>query len=203
MHYSLPTSRREALLLALAAAFIFLAAIALTLIPFARANTWALELGSRNWEVGIGDWKFGIWNLSPLLRFGDLRGFGIFAFFLTWSLCATIAALALRRFLPHHDPYLLPLVYLLTGWGAVIIWRLAPNFGLRQTAWLVVSTAALIGVARLPGDLRWLRRYRYTWLLGGLALTALTLLFGVNPSGFGERLWLGCSGSCAAQAGES
>jgi cell division protein FtsW (lipid II flippase) len=43
----------------------------------------------------------------------------------------------------------------------------------------------------LPGDLRWLRRYRYTWFSLGLALTALTLLIGVNPEGAGARLWLG------------
>ncbi len=29
---------------------------------------------------------------------------------------------------------------------------------------------------------------------GGLALTALTLLLGTNPAGFGPRLWLGCCG---------
>ena len=46
----------------------------------------------------------------------------------------------------------------------------------------------------LPGDLRWLRRYRYTWLFAGLALTALTFILGVNPSGEGDRLWLGCCG---------
>jgi len=96
--------------------------------------------------------------------------------------------------LPDHDPYLLPLVYFLTGWGLLLIWRLEPYFGLRQAVWLIIATAVMIAVILLPGDLRWLRRYRYTWLLGGLILTALTLFFGVNPSGFGERLWLGCCG---------
>jgi cell division protein FtsW (lipid II flippase) len=60
--------------------------------------------------------------------------------------------------------------------------------------WLFVGAAAMVAVLNLPGDLRWLRRYKYTWLLGGLALTAGTLVFGVNPSGYGERLWLGCCG---------
>jgi cell division protein FtsW (lipid II flippase) len=52
----------------------------------------------------------------------------------------------------------------------------------------------MLGLVWLPGDLRWLRRYRYTWLAAGLALTALTLVFGVNPSGAGDELWLGCCG---------
>jgi cell division protein FtsW (lipid II flippase) len=100
----------------------------------------------------------------------------------------------LARTLPDHDPYLLPLVYFLTGWGLLLIWRLEPYFGLRQAIWLIIATIVMIAIVLLPGDLRWLRRYRYTWLLGGLILTALTLVFGVNPSGFGERLWLGCCG---------
>src|SRR3990172_7290038 len=166
----LPGRRRELVLLALASGFVLTAAAALALIPSARANTWRLS--------------FRVWDL----------GFGIFGFAFAWVICAAAAAWAVRRALPDHDPYLLPLVYLITGWGMAVIWRLAPVFGLRQTIWLVVSTAAMIGVTWLPGDLRWLRRYRYTWLLGGLALTALTFVFGVNPSGFGERLWLGCCG---------
>jgi cell division protein FtsW (lipid II flippase)/cell division protein FtsI/penicillin-binding protein 2 len=50
--------------------------------------------------------------------------------------------------------------------------------------------AFLLIAARSP-DLRWLRRYRYTWLLGGLVLLAATLVLGANPSGYGPRLWLG------------
>jgi cell division protein FtsW (lipid II flippase) len=57
--------------------------------------------------------------------------------------------------------------------------------------WLPVSLAALLAVAAAPRDLRWLRRYRYTWLFAGLLLLAATLVFGVNPSGAQvERLWL-------------
>ncbi len=42
----------------------------------------------------------------------------------------------------------------------------------------------------MPRNLSLLRRYRYTWLIGGLFLLASTLLFGVNPSGAGAALWL-------------
>lgn len=164
-----PLLRRETQLLALASLFVFLATAALALAPFARAGSWAIES----------------WN-SLLVRLG--------LFFLVWLALVTLTPLALRRLLPHHDPYLLPLTFFLAGWGLALIWRLAPGFGLRQTLWMSVATLAMLVVAGLPGDLRWLRRYRYTWLLGGLALTAATLLFGVNPSGFGERLWLGCCG---------
>jgi cell division protein FtsW (lipid II flippase)/cell division protein FtsI/penicillin-binding protein 2 len=106
-------------------------------------------------------------------------------------LATTLAAFALLSyFRPHHDPYLLPIFALLTGWGLITLQRLAPHFLARQVIWLVLSTAVLLAVAILPRSLRWLRRYRYTWLLGGIFLLAATFLFGVNPSGFGAALWL-------------
>jgi cell division protein FtsW (lipid II flippase) len=119
-----------------------------------------------------------------------------------WALSFATAHLLLSRYLPHRDPFLLPIAALLTGWGLLLIGRLAINFLLRQAVWLLISTAVLLIIVRLGGDpstglrasLRWLRRFRYTWLFGGLALLAATLIFGVNPSGYGPRLWLGAFG---------
>ena len=111
-----------------------------------------------------------------------------------WTLSFATAHLFLNHHLPNRDPILLPVGALLTGWSLLLIERLAGNFLLRQTIWLLVSIAALVAVVHLSHDLRWLRRFRYTWLFGGLALLAVTLLFGVNPSGYGPRLWLGVWG---------
>ncbi len=107
-----------------------------------------------------------------------------------WLTTTLIAHLLLAKYKPHHDPYLWPLVSVLMGWGLLLISRLAPNFVWRQTVWVVVGTAVLLAVAILPKNLRPLRRYRYTWLFGGLLLMAITLIFGVNPSGYGAALWL-------------
>jgi cell division protein FtsW (lipid II flippase)/cell division protein FtsI/penicillin-binding protein 2 len=98
---------------------------------------------------------------------------------------------ALNRCSPNRDPCLLPLCALLTGFGLVSIARLAPAFLPRQAAWVVIAALASVPALRLSKELRWLRRFRYTWLLGGLALLATTLVVGVNPSGYGPRLWLG------------
>jgi hypothetical protein len=144
----------ERILLGIATAFVVAAATALVVAPAARAGAWSVAN-----------------NPSPLLIVP------------LWAGCAAAALWAVRRWLPRHDPVLLPAVYLLAGWGIVLIWRLLPEFGLRQALWLVAGTAAMLGIMLLPGDLRWLRRYRYTWLAAGLILTALTLIMGVNPSG--------------------
>jgi cell division protein FtsW (lipid II flippase)/cell division protein FtsI/penicillin-binding protein 2 len=109
-----------------------------------------------------------------------------------WVLCFGAAHVVLCRYAPDRDPLLLPLAGLLTGWGLLLIARLADvSFLLRQSIWLAISVAVFLLIAARPPGLRWLRRYRYTWLLGGLALLATTLVFGTNPSGFGPRLWLG------------
>jgi cell division protein FtsW (lipid II flippase) len=109
---------------------------------------------------------------------------------LVWLILLLAAHGLLRRFHPARDPFLLPLVGLLTGWGLIMLDRLAANFLGRQVIWLGLATAVMIFIAIVPRNLRFLRRYRYTWLIGGLLLLAATLLFGVNPSGFGAALWL-------------
>jgi cell division protein FtsW (lipid II flippase) len=117
---------------------------------------------------------------------------------IAWAILMLGAHLLLDRLQPLRDPLLLPIAGLLSGWGLVLVGRLAPPFVARQTLWVLIGTAAMLGVALWPrprpGDpagLRWLRRYRYTWLFVGLALLGLTLFFGVNPSGAGLRFWLG------------
>lgn len=111
--------------------------------------------------------------------------------FLIWVACFTVLHFFLDRFQRERDPLLLPIVALLSGLGLIEIARLAPNFLPRQLGWLGVSTVALLVVLKAPADLKWLRRYKYTWLLVGLLLLALTFLAGVNPEGAGLTLWLG------------
>lgn len=109
---------------------------------------------------------------------------------LIWGVCAAVGHRALNRRLPARDPLLFPLAMLLTGWGLNLTARLVPRFADRQTLWLAVGVGALLGITALPRDLRWLRRYRYTWLIGGLTLLFLTILIGQNPANTGPRLWL-------------
>lgn len=115
---------------------------------------------------------------------------------LVWLVCAALGHLLLRRYLPAHDPFLFPLAMILSGWGLVMIDRLAPSFADRQAVWLTAALTAMILTAALPHLIRWLKDYRYLLLLGGLALLVSTILFGTNPSGdpFAPQLWLGYSG---------
>jgi len=113
--------------------------------------------------------------------------------FVAWGVCASGGHLLLERRLPTRDPLLFPLAMFLSGWGVILIDRLAPVFADRQTVWLVISTTVMLAFALFPQTLKWLRAYRYTLLFGGLALLVSTILLGQNPSGQAgaPQLWLG------------
>ncbi len=112
---------------------------------------------------------------------------------LSWAGCAVLGSIFLHRRLPNRDPMLFPLAMFMSGWGLILIERLAPPFAQRQALWLIVSTAALLIVVSVPRMLFWLRAYRYTLLVFGLALLVATILLGTNPSGQigAPELWLG------------
>src|SRR5688572_8750844 len=113
----------ERILLGFASAFVVAGTTALVVAPAARAGAWSAAVSP-----------------SPLLILP------------IWAGCAATGVWVVRRALPRHDPILLPTVYLLAGWGVVLIWRLLPEFGLRQAIWLAAGTAAMLGIVLLPGD---------------------------------------------------
>jgi cell division protein FtsW (lipid II flippase) len=162
------TVLRERVLLLLAGLFV---ASGLTLLALVRTQSEAANIVS---------------HVSPRLDVIWLLLAGA-----AWALCFGAIHIILNRYHRERDPLLLPLAALLTGLGLIEIARLAPNFVARQLVWLMISSVMLGLVLKAPTDLKWLRRYKYTWLLVGLLLLALTFLIGVNPEGAGLTLWLG------------
>ena len=148
-----------------AAVFLFLYALIITFAPAVRARTWDVEYRWSHWIA-----------------------------YFVWGLFVLRAHQSIVRQLPDSDPYLFPMTACLSGWGLLTVWRLDPAFGTRQAIWLVVSILVFLFGLGLPSTLDFLRKYKYVLLSGGLLLTALTLIFGTNPIGYGPRLWLGCCG---------
>ena len=145
--------------------FVFAASIALTLAPAVRMHSVNVELRWQHW-IGFAVWLIGFWVISRQAN----------------------------RLLPDRDPYILPIIALISGWGLITLFRLDPTYGFKQTAWLAIC---LIGFAigmRFSNLLNLLRRYKYIWLTLTLVLTILTFFFGTNPGGAGPNLWLGFSG---------
>ncbi|MFZ3069736.1 MAG: FtsW/RodA/SpoVE family cell cycle protein [Anaerolineaceae bacterium] len=96
--------------------------------------------------------------------------------------------------LPARDPWLVPLVGALTGWGLLTIWRLSPSLGLKQLIWFLVSIVVVVVGLNIKDLIAILKRYKYFWLVLGLILVALTFIIGVNPSDSGPNLWLNLFG---------
>ncbi len=157
-----PKYQGQVRLVILVVAFVFLGCLALTFAPAIRAHSFAVSL---KWQQWIG---FSVW----------IAGFAVLY-------------QQMNHYLPDRDLFLLPIVSFLTGWGLLMIYRLDPAFGFRQTAWLAVVVAGVLITLRVKNLLQLLRRYKYIWLLTGLLLTLLTFFFGVYPGGGGPGLWLG------------
>ncbi|MFO7323266.1 MAG: FtsW/RodA/SpoVE family cell cycle protein [Chloroflexota bacterium] len=137
----------------------------------------------------------GIFLLTNTAALALVRG-GIsprdIAIVVVWATCALIGRRLLVTRLRQPDVLLFSLAMFLSGWGLVLINRLAAPFAERQTLWLVIAVAGLLLVALTPRTLRLLRSFRYTLLVAGLALLASTIIFGENPSGLpaAPELWL-------------
>ena len=101
-----------------------------------------------------------------------------------------------RRWAPGASRLLLPLVAFISAIGSIEVFRIDPDLGRLQRWWLLL--AGLLGLATLRllhgRGLEVLRRYRYLFLLGALALLALPLLPSGPPIGGdtvnGSRLWV-------------
>lgn len=109
---------------------------------------------------------------------------------LAWGLIFSLLNNQTARKLPQRDPYLLPVIALLSGIGLMAIWRLFPSLGLRQTQWLGIAALIILLGLYFPGYLKYLQRYKYIWLITGLFLTGLTIFMGTNPLGGGSTRWL-------------
>jgi cell division protein FtsW (lipid II flippase) len=128
-----------------------------------------------------------------LVRWSDMAIAGAFVgLFLGLSL-----ALALRGW--GEDQVLLPVAALLAGIGLVMTRRLEPDLvarygavyggvALKQVVWVLGGAALLALVSFVPWRMRWLKHYRYSWLLLGLGLVVVAAIFGVERNG--ARLWL-------------
>ena len=112
-----------------------------------------------------------------------------------------VAHVAMRRLAPHADGMLLPLAAVLNGLGYVFIARLNPDLADNQATWTAVGILAFIGTLIVVRRARDLERYRYTFLLIGLALLISPLFPGVGKTINGSRIWV-AFGPISFQPGE-
>src|ERR1019366_4082935 len=100
------------------------------------------------------------------------------------------AHLVIRFALPYADPYLFPLVAVLSSVGVVMVYRIEPVLARQQAQWMVVGLilfAAVILALRRNG-VAVLERYRYTIAAVGIGMTVLPRLPGIGQQVNGAYL---------------
>ncbi len=149
-------------LMRLAALFLFLFAIILTLSPIVKYRSWQADLRWFHW-IGLVLISIGFFFLQHTL---DKCGRNV-------------------------DPFLLPVIYLLSGWGLLTIFRLGTFYGFRQTLWILASLfLTWFLVTRKQSIMTLLQKYHLVGLLVSLGLLAATIFWGIFPGGDGPTLWL-------------
>ena len=127
----------------------------------------------------------------------DPRGLGVYL--LALLVVHLVFVLAGRR----TDQILLPAVAMLGGIGLLLMQRLPQDLvtqslgptelklGQLQLLWLMISLGVIAAFALLVRSDRWLRAYKYTWAVAGVALLALTFVFGSDVNGARLTLSIG------------
>ncbi|HEY1286286.1 MAG TPA: FtsW/RodA/SpoVE family cell cycle protein [Solirubrobacterales bacterium] len=89
----------------------------------------------------------------------------------------------LRARLPHADPYLFPLVALLTAFGFVMVYRIDADLARDQANWFVLGLVLFALTIHFFRDYDVLERYRYT-----IAAVGLLLLLAPRLPGIGQQV---------------
>jgi cell division protein FtsW (lipid II flippase) len=89
----------------------------------------------------------------------------------------------LRIRLPNADPYLFPLMALLTAIGLVMVYRIDENLARDQANWFVLGLVLFALTIQLLRDYEVLERYRYT-----IAAVGLLLLLAPRLPGIGQQV---------------
>lgn len=146
--------------------FLFFFSIILTIAPAVKYHSWQVELRWIHW-IGFGLITGGFFCLQHTLdRLGR-----------------------------NCDPILLPIIYLLSGWGMLTISRLNTYFGLRQAGWIMASLLLTFFLfTRKTPVLSWLQKYSLAGLVVSLMLQLSTIFWGNYPGGNGPTLWLNIMG---------
>jgi peptidoglycan glycosyltransferase len=147
----------------------------------------------RNTELGLivlgAVVTAGLYTLASLGRTASLPA-NIVPFFL-WILGLMVAChIAMRRLAPNADGVLLPLAALLNGIGYVMIARLDDHLAGLQATWTFVGVGAFVGTLLVVRRVRDMERYRYTFMLAGVALLVLPMVPTLGRSIHGARIWV-------------
>ncbi len=112
---------------------------------------------------------------------------GLFAAFV-------VAHVTTRFFAKNADPALIPIAFALSGIGIAFVTRLAPDLATRQVMWLFLGIALMVATLVVVRNLDSLVRYKYTFMVAGIALLLMPLLPIIGHEESGSRIWIQIGG---------
>jgi cell division protein FtsW (lipid II flippase) len=108
----------------------------------------------------------------------------------------------IRMTLPYADPYMFPLVALLSSFGIVMIYRISTTDARQQAQWFVLGLILFAATIIAFRDYRKLERYRYVIVFGSLGLLLLPRLPGIGYQANGAYLGVRIPGLFVVQPAE-
>jgi cell division protein FtsW (lipid II flippase) len=112
------------------------------------------------------------------------------------------AHIFIRMTLPRADPYMFPLVALLSSFGIVMIYRISTTDARQQAQWFVLGLVLFAATIIFLRDYRKLERYRYTIVFGSLGLLILPRVPGIGDQVNGAYLGIHIPGVFVFQPAE-
>jgi len=98
----------------------------------------------------------------------------------------------IRFFISTPNPYILPLVHMLTMTGLSMIFRLTPKLARLQFNWILIGLLALVVTSLAARKYNALINYKYIFGMLAFILIFSTAFFGIEVNG--ARLWLKIAG---------
>ncbi|HEX2173082.1 MAG TPA: FtsW/RodA/SpoVE family cell cycle protein [Dehalococcoidia bacterium] len=131
-----------------------------------------------------GLWLLGI-SAGRTVAPTDLRpGFIVIALIVTSHFVLVVLGV-------RGDQVIFPVSVMLAGIGFVMVQRLgSSDLAFRQSIWTALGFGVLLLTVVLLRDPNVLARYKYSFAVAGLLLTAVTFVLGSDPNGSGQRLWI-------------
>lgn len=86
------------------------------------------------------------------------------------------------------DPLVIQLIGVLSALGLILIYRVNPYYGIRQSYWVIVGFGLYWAIQIFLVEYKRLLNYKYTFMVLSIVFLAITILFGVEAGG--ARSWL-------------
>ena len=80
------------------------------------------------------------------------------------------------------------LIGVLSALGLILIYRVNPYYGIRQSYWVIVGFGLYWAIQIFLVEYKRLLNYKYTFMVLSIVFLAITILFGVEAGG--ARSWL-------------